>query len=188
MLGLERQKQLLGCADSSACVTEIAAALGTDAVLIGDVALFGKRYVATLKVLRADNAQAISIQSVEAGNEDDFLEALRGAAARLTADTLRSFGGEAVKVGTNGAGPSRTWALVPLGLALVAGGLTPVFFTQAEHNYSLLTDHQTLSYSDGIGARDNGHTLQTLGLTAAITAGVMLAAAAFWWFAIGAPP
>lgn len=44
LLGLERQKQLLGCSDaSSSCMAELASALGADGVLLGDLARFGGR-------------------------------------------------------------------------------------------------------------------------------------------------
>src|SRR5438046_7919376 len=46
VLGLERQKQLLGCADSSSsCLTELAGALGVDAILVGSVARLSGEYV-----------------------------------------------------------------------------------------------------------------------------------------------
>jgi len=39
LLGLERKRQLLGCSESSSqCVTELAGALGVDALVVGDVA------------------------------------------------------------------------------------------------------------------------------------------------------
>src|SRR5687767_11550449 len=40
VLGLERQKALLGCGDA-ACMSEIASALGADGTVIGEVAAFG---------------------------------------------------------------------------------------------------------------------------------------------------
>src|SRR5688572_14795206 len=42
LIGIERQKQLLGCADdATTCSIEMANALGTDALLVGDIARFG---------------------------------------------------------------------------------------------------------------------------------------------------
>src|SRR3990167_7365998 len=37
VLGMERQKQLLGCAENHACVVEMTAALGADGVIVGDL-------------------------------------------------------------------------------------------------------------------------------------------------------
>ncbi|MFT3843394.1 MAG: hypothetical protein QM723_40805 [Myxococcaceae bacterium] len=186
IIGMERQKELLGCKDSSQCLEEIAAALGTDALLVGDVALFGGRYVATLKVVRSSNGQTVAIQTVEAANEADFLEALRGASARLAADALQAFGLEAVSLGNRG--PSRYWAAIPLGLAVLAGSSTPFLFGQANTNFTKLTDNAHVGYQEALDARNDGQALQMTGVIMAITAGVMLAAAVVWWFAIGAPP
>jgi hypothetical protein len=187
VIGMERQKELLGCSDSSQCIAEIAAALGTDAVLMGDLALFGTRYVATLKALRSDNGQTVAIQTVEASSENDLLDALRGAAARLAADTLHAFGREPFRL--ESAGPSRYWAAVPLGIALLAGGSTPVFFAQAGQHYGDLTSttHTFATYQDGLSARNDGQSFQMAGVIMAVTAGVMLAAAVAWWFLIGTP-
>src|SRR5688500_16256709 len=42
LLGLERQKQLLGCSDeASSCMAELAKALGVDGLALGDVAKVG---------------------------------------------------------------------------------------------------------------------------------------------------
>src|SRR5581483_5052449 len=38
LLGLERQKQLLGCSGESTCIAELGAALGCNAVLMADLA------------------------------------------------------------------------------------------------------------------------------------------------------
>src|SRR3954468_7651531 len=39
VLGLERRRQLLGCSENSnECVTELAGALGVDALVVGDIA------------------------------------------------------------------------------------------------------------------------------------------------------
>src|SRR5690606_32656601 len=57
-LGLERQKMLLGCSDSS-CMAEIAGALGVRYILQGRLDRFGRKYVVTGVVLDARNAQSL---------------------------------------------------------------------------------------------------------------------------------
>lgn len=52
MLGVERQRQLLGCAeDSTSCLAELAGALGSEGVIIGEVAQVGRVLQLTIKVL-----------------------------------------------------------------------------------------------------------------------------------------
>lgn len=82
VLSLERQKQLLGCAeDSSACMAELAGALGVDALATGQVARIGKSFQVNLRFLRARDAEALFVFSRLVKTEEDLLEALNDASA-----------------------------------------------------------------------------------------------------------
>lgn len=61
LLGLERQKQLLGCSDADAqsCLTEIAGAIGARFVMSGSVAKLGDSYQLSLMVLDSQKAQPV---------------------------------------------------------------------------------------------------------------------------------
>src|SRR4051794_4567099 len=48
VIGLERQRQLLGCADETSCLAELAGGLGVDAVLSGSLARTGSYITVTL--------------------------------------------------------------------------------------------------------------------------------------------
>jgi hypothetical protein len=61
MLGLERQRQMLGCAADEACLAEIGGALGVDEMLAVDLTLVGKSY--SLSARRIDMRRAKVIQS-----------------------------------------------------------------------------------------------------------------------------
>lgn len=57
LVGMERQKALLGCeASAASCVTELANALGTDGVLVGSITRSEDSYLAVVKILRQRNA------------------------------------------------------------------------------------------------------------------------------------
>ncbi len=58
-LGLERQRQLLGCSDGG-CLAELAGALGVDAVLTGSVVRVGKQLTVTLRAVAASSGQEIA--------------------------------------------------------------------------------------------------------------------------------
>jgi hypothetical protein len=116
-LGLERQKQLLGCSDDEkSCVAELAGALGASALVVGSIATAGSGFVLNLKVMEPSGAsRALAIFSERVANED-ALYALLEKSARELSDTLRP------------AAPvtARTLAWVPFGagaLGLVAGGV-----------------------------------------------------------------
>ena len=56
-LGLERQRQLVGCsAESSSCLAELAGALGVSALLSATVARAGSNFVVSLRVTSASDA------------------------------------------------------------------------------------------------------------------------------------
>src|SRR5688572_12170524 len=50
VLGLERQRELLGCKDGI-CTAELAGALGVEGIVVGDVGKLGGSYQVNLKVL-----------------------------------------------------------------------------------------------------------------------------------------
>jgi hypothetical protein len=53
LIGLERQKQLLGCdSEATSCLAELANALGTDGVLVGSITRTGDSFLAVVKVIR----------------------------------------------------------------------------------------------------------------------------------------
>lgn len=60
LIGLERQKQLLGCSeDSSQCLTELAGALGAPNVLSASIGRLGAAYQMNLQMLDATKAQVV---------------------------------------------------------------------------------------------------------------------------------
>jgi hypothetical protein len=60
ILGVERQRQLLGCAtDSSNCIAELAGALGVEGLITGEIALVGKVYQLTVRILSARDATVL---------------------------------------------------------------------------------------------------------------------------------
>lgn len=88
VLSLERQKQLLGCADdASSCAVELAGALGVEALVTGQVAKVGKSFQLNVRFLSARDAEPLYVFSKLLKNEEDLLEALdeaaEGAAAKF---------------------------------------------------------------------------------------------------------
>jgi hypothetical protein len=84
VLGNERQKQLLGCAeDGSNCIAELGAALGCDGLLIANLARLGDVYRGSLKVVASTDGSTLAEQPVEAASEARLLDALSEAANKL---------------------------------------------------------------------------------------------------------
>jgi TolB-like protein len=60
VLGLERQKQLLGCSEqSTSCLAELSSALGAPWLVLGTLAQAGKALRLDLKLIRADDGKAV---------------------------------------------------------------------------------------------------------------------------------
>jgi hypothetical protein len=87
MLGLERKRQMMGCADNSACLAEIGGALGADYLLTGQVGLLGTRYRVDLKLLDVKRARVMGREGDFAGQNED---ALAAAVSTLVAKLLSS--------------------------------------------------------------------------------------------------
>jgi hypothetical protein len=131
VLGVERQKQLLGCTDdSSTCLTELAGALGADAVIVGSIARFGESYQLDVKVVSSKDASVLASHSVRIAGDDAMLDAL-SATAKALALQLKGPGGDAPVSTQKVAG----FAIGGVGLAAaIVGGclLGPVFGARSQ--------------------------------------------------------
>lgn len=84
LLGMERQRQLLGCSDeSSNCLAELAGALGVDGLLTGTVGKTASGYVVNTKIVDA-NGKSLALASGRALDDDALLDWLDGAADDLS--------------------------------------------------------------------------------------------------------
>ena len=63
LLGLERQRQLLGCTDDSMCSTEIGAALGVPLMVVGRVSKIEERFDLDLRVIRQRDGVVVARES-----------------------------------------------------------------------------------------------------------------------------
>ncbi len=75
MLGFQREKEMLGCAEDAACMAEIGGALGTDYVLVGQVAAFGTRYRIAISLQDVKKAKVVSRQGSFCDRSEDALAA-----------------------------------------------------------------------------------------------------------------
>jgi hypothetical protein len=86
LLSMERQKELLGCSENAgACIAELGAAMGADAVLLVSLAKLEDLYQGNLKIISARDNALLSETSVEASGQKGLLAALDEGAKRLGA-------------------------------------------------------------------------------------------------------
>ena len=161
VMGLERQKQLLGCAESS-CVAELAGALGTDGLLVGDVGKLETLWALNVKVLSA-TGEVLAQYSARIPNADAMPDALEVAGRALLTQLAVSMHHPELQPPVAVASPLRSLAPVPLiigGTALVAGAAC---LTVSGVKYSALQNAQTVHLADVY--RDQGKIWQPVGLT-----------------------
>jgi hypothetical protein len=84
VLGLERQKALLGCSEGASCLAELSGALGADLVLSGTIARLGDAWTLTLQTVDARSSRSIGRAVRIAPNLDDFASTLPLAVAEAT--------------------------------------------------------------------------------------------------------
>lgn len=97
VMGMERQRQLLGCSsESTSCLAELAGALGVDGLVIGNVARFGAEYVATVKLVSAKNGAALLTDSTRVPSDRALLDWYTQVAERWAPQLHRSLPAEKV--------------------------------------------------------------------------------------------
>jgi hypothetical protein len=170
-LGLERQRQLLGCSNEN-CLAELAGALGVDAILSGSVARDGNDYIATLRLIRALDAHELAVRS----------DRLTGGAALQrwldsTAEQFReTLGGGAA---TGSALTAVRWVTLGVGVAVAAVGT--VFFGVGKNQAAQLQDPTVSIDPSIITARANdAATFQRAGVGLLIAGAIVAVATLIW--------
>ncbi|HVE83386.1 MAG TPA: hypothetical protein VND93_11085, partial [Myxococcales bacterium] len=155
LLGLERQKQLLGCKEGSACMAELASALGVDGVVTGSVGKLEKSYRVNVSIVAASDGRSLSAYSARAGSSEELVEDLTAAAAQMAAEVTRARRGDAAAAALRADRPPRFpnarpraeaqgWPRRPYAWIPAAGGgalavLGTVFTVQASSRLTELT-------------------------------------------------
>lgn len=192
ILGMERQRQLLGCQEAQgSCLAELASALGVDGVVRGSVGVFGGTYVLNLKVLKATDGTELAAASGNATGDRELLAELKRLAAALRSQLLSKLRpGERpppqVSTTTAGAAESsaRWVAVLPLGLGVAAGAVGGVLLGSAEAKAQALMrgDVQAVTppaeafAEQARGERGAGVALVVVGAAATVGAVVLFAA------------
>jgi hypothetical protein len=122
LLGVERQRQLLGCSDEGGCLTELAGALGARYVLNGAVARLGDAYQLSLQTLDTQKATPLGRSIRLAKDISTLREQIAYAVAEATATPLPAAPPHALTYALTGAG----------GALVVAGGVVGLYAVSQE--------------------------------------------------------
>ena len=187
VLGLERQKQLLGCAESSnSCQAEIAAALGADAILNARIARFGQRFELSLTLIDPANAAVLASLSPSAADEGKVLETLDAAADEFAAKLYAAKRPGAQPVARidepTSSAPPKWIAAIPL-----AVGVGATIFGSVELAQSYTTASQIKDAPDYETLGTNAKTERAVGITMLCVGAAGIATAGIVFFT-GAKP
>lgn len=185
MLGMERQRQLLGCEEGVSCMTELADALGAQALVMVSLARFDDDTVQlNLKIISSGQARTLAAWSDRVPNPAAVTEALSRAAPVLLAQTYRALGHPlppALVLALKSPLEKYFWVPGTIGLAALGTGLG--LYLSAQQDFAALTTPQAtlLTTSQAAARRDGGKLKEPLGVglllgggVAVVTAGVML--------------
>lgn len=178
LLGLERQRQLLGCTDDdTSCMTELAGALGADVVLVGELAQLDRSLQVNLRAMEASTARVLHSTTVRADSQELLLDRLSDAASAMAVALQDHFGITR---------PSRWQPWVVVGTGLITAGVGAVFLAQASRAWSTLNAPATAEVgpSDAATLAQQGSLNQGLGI-AFLSVGAALVAGGLTWFALG---
>jgi TolB-like protein len=184
LLGLERQKALLGCetAAQSSCLVELASALGVDGVVMGSVGRFDETIQVNLKVISASDGHSLGSWSGSAEKESAVLGKLTEAAGSLAAQVAVALHRTPPPPdATPVASPSRWW-LLPAGVALAGAVTGSVFMARVAGVDSALRGGQPTELAAANSALAQARTEQVVAITAfAVGGGAVIAAGAMLW-------
>lgn len=194
MLGLEQQKQLMGC-DEASCIAEIGGALGADKMLVGHIGKLGDTYIVNIKLINIASAETDGrIYEPVTGKIDVLIGTIKRSVARLfeevgpgksrtganrsTPTNDRSEGQPAVEATpTAGTGPG-VLSLTLLGAGVVAAGVGVVFGLKANSH----RDNANDSNFDGAQLEiDKGKSAKLVANIAYGGAAALLAAGLLTW-------
>jgi hypothetical protein len=195
VLGIERQRQMMGCTEEASCLAEIGGALGVDAVLYGCVVRAGSGFTVTLRAVGTRTAKPVVSYSQRLPSEDALQDWMDSSAKLMGLELRQALGGEALTeqidrasadlgsvTSTVAPAPSPwrkpAWisvAVAGVGLGLMLGGLLGSSATLSELNAELAEQRQVTPRAEGLATR--GSTLQTIGWVGAAVAGAGAVAA-----------
>jgi TolB-like protein len=195
VLGIERQRQLLGCSDDKgSCLTELAGALGVANLLSGSVSRTESGYLSTLKVIDASSG-ATKWSATTRVDTEKALFAFFDAEAGTLVSTIAP-DAKPVRPGT----PAVVkWIPGMVGAALIGVGVG--LFSVAGQKAQLLRDQiadpepLTLMIGGGLTVEDEileaaevGRTAQTFGWVSMGVGGAAIVSSFLWWLLTPSSP
>jgi TolB-like protein len=194
ILGLERQKQLLGCSDdSSTCLAEIGGALGAPYLVSGMVAQVGTKIRLDLKLIQTNESKVLARQGQVVGSPEEALtattamlkelvKAIPGVPATLPRDAPVVVRTEPRVKEENTFGTLTPKIMIGVGAAFVIAGALAIVL-QSFEVATLETGINTTHINDALAAKTRIQGIRGAGV-AGIALGVLVGGAGGIWYGI----
>lgn len=175
VLGIERQKALLGCGETDgSCLAELAGAMGTGVLIAGTVVKVGSRFTVSLRALRLPGGEPLTAESARVDGEDalsDWLDQRAIALRQLLAPSAAA----PPPVPVSRWAP---WLVVGLGgVTAVTGG---VFYGLSRGDVAHLEKPTAETDVDAVVLQ--GKSREALGMGLLLGGGATVAAGLLWAF------
>jgi hypothetical protein len=191
VLGVERQRQLLGCGDDGSCNAELAGALGADAIIIGSLAKIGDDTAVTLKAIDARSSKVITSVSGRDKKEEAVLDFLTLAATQIHDDLLLKLRGVAPAGSASSLGGRlRPIVIIPGAVGVAAAIASGVLFAFSQSAASRLNsgDPTLMTQANAHTLASTGGTEQVASAALLIGGAAVLVTALVLFFVLPAPP
>jgi len=185
LLGLERQKEFLGCGGTGECMAELGNALGVQGVLLGDVVKLGGAIQVNVHIIDPAAGKQLALASARVSSDAELFDALTRLGVDLRQQFYASLGVEAPPVLVEDGPPPEpkskgTRRFFPIPLALGGASLVTgiVFFGLSESSYQQLTRGMPgmFSLSSAEVIAGTGSAFQTAGAVLVAVGAVALVA------------
>ncbi|MBI5545504.1 MAG: hypothetical protein HY901_16585 [Deltaproteobacteria bacterium] len=144
LIGLEKQKELLGCSDSS-CLAQVGGALGVGYLLVPEIGEIGGRWLLTTTLLDVARATALARATKQAATAGDLVDLVPAALAETfnaspLAKTVTAPSAPAAQARAQAPAPSTSparvagFALLGVGGAALVGGVVAGVLAEQEHS------------------------------------------------------
>lgn len=180
MLGVERQKQLLGCnTEGTSCMAELANALGCELTLSVNLAKLGDSFRGLARFVSSRDGSVLASVELEAANESKVVDRIRVAAKKLAREYRVAANPKVAAVATSesnaGEGESHFspwWIPGALGVLSVGLGVALTVAADKTHaNFAMTSDYTTAENLLGQGKREQAGAWVASGLGAAAIIG-----------------
>jgi TolB-like protein len=138
LLGLEQQRQLLGCSEDASCLAEIGGAIGVDYLLVGTLGRIGTLLRLDLKLVDGKHARVVGrVGTTLGGKAEELVVATQNGVRGLLHELSPA---DPVIVRTSGPARWPAWVALGAGGATLAAGVVTTVLAASE--YRALKDAQ----------------------------------------------